>query len=198
MKRILICILMFLLSISFSTFAIAIPIQWTASDGGNGNWYDFVAARDISWIDANSAAQAATYSGMTGHLITITSAEEQNFFWNSFVNNYGQASSDCVWLGGTNISGAWAWVTDEVWNYTNWNPNSNEPNNSGGNEHYLTTHGSNGLGQWNDQDNIADSGPQVGYFVEYESSSAPVPEPATIMLFGIGLLGLAGVSRRKK
>lgn len=34
------------------------------------------------------------------------------------------------------------------------------------------------------------------YFDNFELS--PVPEPATMLLFGIGLLGLAGVNRRKK
>lgn len=37
----------------------------------------------------------------------------------------------------------------------------------------------------------------LGGFIDNVSLN-PVPEPTTLMLFGIGLLGLAGVSRRKK
>ena len=34
--------------------------------------------------------------------------------------------------------------------------------------------------------------------LSFNNAIAPVPEPATMMLFGLGLLGLAGVSRKQK
>ncbi len=127
--------------------ATAVPVQWSAADGGNGHWYDIVTVGStISWEEARD--EAASAEGC--HLVTITSAEE-----NDFVCDLLEAVSDInyahYWLGGYQAdgsaepSGGWNWVTGEAWDYSNWN--TGEPNNLGGEDYLNYMHTST---YWND------------------------------------------------
>jgi hypothetical protein len=135
----------------------------------NGHWYQAVrVAGAISWDGARAAAESLTHAGLRGHLLTITSAAENEFVIRSVIK--GISSNDRLWLGGyqegsasdyLEPAGAWRWVTSEPWSFTHWF--SGEPNNYGGNEDALEFHRGE---RWNDFPRSAGLG---GYVVEYES-----------------------------
>ncbi|NVK07191.1 MAG: putative Ig domain-containing protein, partial [Marivivens sp.] len=142
---------------------------------GNGHYYEFVSASGIEWADAKAAAEARTFLGMQGYLVTVTSAEENAFVASKLAGEGWMGASDAT------TEGAWYWVTGpeagtQFWQgtstgtvvggeYNNWA--SGEPNDSGSNEdhaHFLSG------GTWNDyrynNSNID------GYVVEYGTSTS--------------------------
>jgi hypothetical protein len=94
-------------------------------------WFDgheYALFGHLPWHDAVDHC-----ANIGAHLVTIGSAEENDFVFGLTPN---------TWLGATDeaVEGVWEWVTGEPFDYTNWAPG--EPNNSGGDEsqpeHYLT------------------------------------------------------------
>jgi len=151
--------------LSFNTTVHSTPIQWKVENGGNGHWYEKVDAQ-VDWLSAKNSAESTLYQGKFGHLVTITSVEE-----NLWITNY--ISTEEIWIGGYQKDGSqepgggWAWVTGEEWNYSNWS--SSSPNDSPHNEDGLLLYyptNEDGV-SWDDRNR---SQIRDGYIVEYENS----------------------------
>jgi len=94
----------------------------------NKHWYASTL-EPMSWVKANEFANRQIYfdtsshQAFYGHLVTITSAQEQLFVSSTYVNKQWTHA----WLGGyrtysdsMNLSNGWTWITGETWSYTNW------------------------------------------------------------------------------
>jgi hypothetical protein len=133
-----------------------------------------------TWLNAEAEAVA-----VGGHLVTINDSTEEAWLQSQFGNS-GK------WIGFTDqaAEGTWVWISGEPVTYTNWN--GGEPNDAGG-EDYAVTNWS-GI-KWNDL-----NGAQSYYGIIEIANGGPIPtpEPATMLLLGLGLIGLAGVRRKFK
>ena len=119
----------------------------------------------MSWTEAKGKCEE---NG--GHLVTITSADEQAFI-------RGQLESDGLqkqhyWLGGTDLEneGTWSWITGEPFTYTNWDPGDGanhppQPNNASDQDYIelqtISNTGTNYM-TWNDMCDSGDNGNNQG------------------------------------
>jgi hypothetical protein len=92
----------------------------------NGHHYRVVnvySPEALTWQSANAAAQTYVHLGVTGHLVTITSAEEMAFVKSLIAPPApGWAT---FWIGARFVgpgTGTWQWVTGEPFGYSNWWP----------------------------------------------------------------------------
>lgn len=136
----------------------------------NGHYYERVDEVVEGWFNAVSVAASRTYQGLRGHLVTITSSEENDFI----VNNLGGDLVRHKWTGAYQFhknnepNGAWAWITGEAWSYTNWR--AGEPNNASNVEDTVSISGDYPQLTWNDVSFYA----YAGYLVEYEADTTPI------------------------
>jgi hypothetical protein len=180
-----------LLALIPMTAADAVPVYWS----DNGHYYELILPEDPyntnDWFSAKADAEASVHAGLPGHLVTITSQEENDFIYANF--DTGSDEFLGAWIGGN--ADTWTWLSGpesgEQFIFTYWG--GAEPNNRG----YIYMGIAGGLtdgGRWADdsreQGYPSEPDPVIGYIIEYE-----VPEPATLTLIGGGCMGIVFLRR---
>ena len=106
----------------------------------NGHYYQRFE-RTFTWDQSKAYCE-----GLSGHLATITSLQENDFVRANLLDPV--SSGNYYYLGASDAAqeGFWKWITGETWSYVNFD--NFEPDNTAG-ENYITIRGSS-FGTWFD------------------------------------------------
>jgi hypothetical protein len=105
--------------------AVAGPVVWDTSAGGNGNSYEVVVDNSIAWDAAQGSAEAGG-----GYLATINSQAEQDFVQSVLSSSNAPTGSYWFGLRETVVEGNYQNFNGEPLTFSHWYPG--EPNNSQG------------------------------------------------------------------
>lgn len=183
------------------------PVFASGEQEWNGHYYGYIDASGISWMQAASQAAGLEFSGLTGHLLTVTSQAENDAI-ESFLGEWPSLAAR--WIGAYQLpdQGApdvgWQWVTGEPWAYTNWHSDNNPANFVGPEPNDAQTE----TGIENNEENVAfystvlgnsskpwydapgDISYSDGYLVEYSPLVTPEPVSSSLFLLGVGTFAL--------
>lgn len=178
----------------------------------NGHVYAAVAAPDltgITWTEAKEAAEASSEGGCPGYLVSITSAEENEFIATNLPEAIPIAGRG-YWIGAEQApgseepAGGWGWVSGESFEYAHWSagqPDNISPLGPEVDEDVAHYSGGTGFGfgspepRWSDL-NRAELAP--GYVVEYAECTLEEVVAATVQVKpGEGLRPINPKSRGK-
>ena len=161
----------------------ATPIQWEIASGGNDHWYEFITL-GTNEFDARSNALSSIFDGESGYLVTVLSQGEQDFIKTL-------AGNSQAWIGASDSinEGDWIWMdgpeSGQALTFSFWA--NAEPNDYGNGEDFVAMNWKSN-GRWNDY-GTPHSNISIGSIVEYNNRTS-VPEPSTLAIFGLALLGL--------
>ena len=95
------------------TITVSVTPAGTNYYSGNGHYYE-VVNETVTWTAAKAAAEASTLYGLTGYLVTITSAAENTFVSSKIsADAWIGASDDGNYTSNTHATteGTWEWVS---------------------------------------------------------------------------------------